>query len=558
MARTPVLFVPGICGSFNLGVLLDWHSPTLNGWSFPPFVDYGKNFVVAFVKAGYTLNQDLFVAFYDWRKSVRDSAQLYLKPWIDQAKQRAGTQQVVLVGHSMGGLVARSYIQSKAYTDDVAALITLGTPQRGSAQAYYIWGGGEIKGDATMQTVFSVYLWYLRHAHPLQTELNYLKAIRTLIPSVRDLLPIDDYLLAQTALKAEDRLVERNLVVDLLNQPSGLATLVGRVPVTTMAGVGFSTVTAIAVDAPPAPPSDPVIFPDGQPVSDNANGDGDGTVMRSSAQIEHPQVSNASPFPGVDHNALPNHPAVLSQIFGMLGVVSPVIEALPPPEPRLVIMTASPVTLRVESPGGVPLTAGGVLGASREGVPVQAQRARVVPGKNHGHSGKHLNIAVIPRPTAGIHRVHLTGTATGSFALGAMLVSAEGVTLLGGGAGEAAGASAPPVSTITPVATHYGQVAAGTELFYEVEVQSLEVAPTVRLDAPRTTADAVTRLRGAVGGAVLGAGDEGADPVDVVLGGATDPTTQLDALSRLVEQLVGMDDPALAEALIVQLQAAKG
>ncbi|NTU82724.1 MAG: alpha/beta fold hydrolase [Chloroflexales bacterium] len=555
MARTPVLFVPGICGSFNLGVLLDWRGPTLSGWDFPPFVDYGKNFVSSFVKAGYTRDLDLFVAFYDWRKSVKDSASMYLKPWIDRAKQRSGAKKVMLVGHSMGGLVSRSYIQSKAYADDVEELITVGTPHRGSAEAYYLWGGGEIKGDANMKTVFTVYMWYLRHAHPFQTDLSELKAIRTLVPSLRDLLPIDDYLLVQgmpVTPKPEDKMVERNLVGDLLNQPAGIETLCGRVPVTTIAGVGFATVKGITVAGPPAPPGSPAAFPDGAPISDHTDADGDGTVFRSSALIAHPQAQNTPPLPGVSHSALPDSPAVLARIFGELDVASPVLGAAPVPEPRLVIMTASPVTMTVEAPGGPPMQPEGVLGAAPEEGAAR-QRPRVVRGKDHGHSGKHLNIAVVPRPAAGTYKVQLTGTATGTFALGALLVSPEGVTVLGGGEGEAA----PAEPKATAITTRYGKVVAGAQLFYEVSVQSLDTAPGVAIDAPRTTAGAVSKLRSAVGGGLLGAGAEGADPVDAVLGGVADPTTQVDALSVVAERVIGPDDPELAEAIIAQLQAVK-
>jgi hypothetical protein len=458
----------------------------------------------------------------------------------------------------MGGLVSRSYIQSKAYANDVEALITLGTPQRGSAQAYYTWGGGELKGNAMMQTVFSVYLWYLRHAHPFQTDLSDLKAIRALVPSIRDLLPIDDYLVAQggpLAPKPEDGLVERNLVADLLNQSAGVETLVGRVPVTTIAGTGFTTIAAITVGGPGTPPANPAVYPDGVPVSERTDGDGDGTVLHTSTRIEHPRLNNTAPLPGVDHIGMPDHPSALGRVFGELGVGVPLLGAAPTSEPRLVIMTASPVTLRVESPGGAPLTPSGVLGGALDET-APRRRSRVVRGKNHGHSGKHLNIAVIPNPEAGIHRVQLTGTATGTFALGALLISADGVTVLGGGEGED-GATAPQ-STATEVTTRYGRVVTGTEIFYEVTVESLEQAPGVTIDAPRTTAGAVARLRDAIGGGVLGGGGDGADPVDAALVGADDPTSRTDALSSLAERLVGPGDPDLAEALIAQLQAAKG
>lgn len=57
--------------------------------------------------------------------------------WIVRAVRRAtGAKKVVLVGHSMGGLAARAYLQFHS-ADDVAALVTVGTPHAGSPLAYF-------------------------------------------------------------------------------------------------------------------------------------------------------------------------------------------------------------------------------------------------------------------------------------------------------------------------------------------------------------------------------------------------------------------------------------
>jgi pimeloyl-ACP methyl ester carboxylesterase len=553
MARTPVIFVPGICGSFNLTVLLDWRGPTLSGWGFPPFIDYGQSFLDGFTKAGYTRDRDLFVAFYDWRKSVKDSASTYLKPWIDRAKQRSGAKKVVLVGHSMGGLVSRSYIQSAAYGDDVERLITLGTPHRGAGESYYSWGGGDPRSDPTVKAVFDVYLWYLRHAHPFQTGLSVLKTVRTQVPSIRDLLPIDDYLRGKegaSAAKMEDLHLERNLVIDLLSRPAALEALIGRVPVTTIAGSGFATIKSITVGSAPQPPGDPARYPDGEPLSEERVGDGDGTVLYVSAQLEHPKAKNLAPIPGVAHSALPDHPAALTRVFGEIGVQTPALGEAPVQQTRLVIMTASPVTMLVETPAGAPMAPPGVLGAAAEGPPARRRRVRA---RDHGHSGKHLNIAVIPSPPAGPYRVRLSGTGTGTFALGAMIVSAEGATVLGG----AEGAEPTAQTSHTGIATVEGRVAAGTELIYEVTVENTARQPRLRLDRQATAADAAERLRAALGASGGLLGSAGEDQVGALLGGGADAAEQADALSALALRALGPEDEALAEALFTQLQVAK-
>ncbi|MBP1466332.1 permease [Candidatus Chloroploca sp. M-50] len=559
MTRLPVLFIPGITGSFNLGVLLNWRGSTLKDWNFPPFTDYGKQLTAAFTAAGYRRDHDFFVAFYDWRMSVKDSATTYLKPWIDLAKKRSGAATVILIGHSMGGLVARSYLQSPAYEDDVAHLITLGTPHRGAADSYYAWGGGEPKSDGQIKLVFDVYLWYLRHAHPFQTELDRLRAMRTLVPGVRDLLPIDGFLLNEGGPALPKRpatLVERNLVGDMLNQPPGLETLLSRVPVTTISGIGRATIATITVTSPPIPPGDPPRFPDGAPVSDQSSSDGDGTVLRSNAQVDHPQVNNSPPLHDVGHGTMPDHPATIERIFASLQAdPPPVLGGIPVTEPRLVIMTASPVTMQVEMPTGRAMQAPTVLGGTPEQAPTR--RKRVIKGRDHGHQGKHLNMVVIPQPVAGSYSVHVTGTATGVFAVGAMLIGGEEVTVLGGSETSEGSINRSENTSIT---TRHGQVAAGTELFFAVDCQHLDVAPAMWLDKTRTMNHAVERLRTAMQTTeptVLGGGSEGDEMVNAAMRSATEPSDQVDALCNLAEHMLGPHNEDLAEAVIMQLRAVK-
>jgi ligand-binding sensor domain-containing protein len=54
-----------------------------------------------------------------------------LKETIEQAKADSGTSRVSLIAHSMGGLVARAYVESALYGGDVAQVTMLGTPQAG-------------------------------------------------------------------------------------------------------------------------------------------------------------------------------------------------------------------------------------------------------------------------------------------------------------------------------------------------------------------------------------------------------------------------------------------
>lgn len=82
-----------------------------------------------------------FFAFpYDWRRDNRIAARR-LKRLIDRQlplwREYSGEEnaRVILIGHSMGGLVARYYLEVLEGWRDCKALITFGTPYRGSLDA---------------------------------------------------------------------------------------------------------------------------------------------------------------------------------------------------------------------------------------------------------------------------------------------------------------------------------------------------------------------------------------------------------------------------------------
>jgi len=104
---------------------------------------------------GYTEGKDLFTFPYDWRL---DNSQHFsqLDTWIkkaienskkdDKCKKEGQSEDkedkehdtVILIAHSMGGLLARGYILSDIeMSDSIKALITLSTPYWGAVKAYY-------------------------------------------------------------------------------------------------------------------------------------------------------------------------------------------------------------------------------------------------------------------------------------------------------------------------------------------------------------------------------------------------------------------------------------
>ena len=158
---TPILFVPGIMGSTTGGGIhpdlpKDSPSRTDSRWgltesesswglhdprSWAGWRNLEKKFKE--IDPQYEIDCNLFPVPYDWRMEISSASRKYLKPWIDDAKSKSGMGKVHIIAHSMGGLLARSYIQSKDYNNDIDKFAMVGTPNKGSEVIYYIWEGGD-------------------------------------------------------------------------------------------------------------------------------------------------------------------------------------------------------------------------------------------------------------------------------------------------------------------------------------------------------------------------------------------------------------------------------
>ena len=87
-----------------------------------------------------TRGQNLFEFPYDWRRDNRVAARRLHRQsgeWLDawRASSGASDARLVLVGHSMGGLIARYFLECLDGWRDTRALVTFGTPYRGSLNA---------------------------------------------------------------------------------------------------------------------------------------------------------------------------------------------------------------------------------------------------------------------------------------------------------------------------------------------------------------------------------------------------------------------------------------
>src|SRR3989338_8444773 len=445
-ANDPVIFVPGFIGSWNWNVLLDVNQPPAvdrDHWTYPPgFHQYDTLVEVLKDAIG---PENVYVAFYDWRRLIDEIATNYIWPVIKEAQALSPTGKVDIVAHSMGGLVSRAYIQSDDYDDEVDQLITLGTPHYGLSDAYLPWEGGDFSRYAIDQRIYvNLYAFSSSFRHGRLYENKHYLTVNT-IPSIKQLLPTYDYIE-----DAFDGTVwptyyqqEQNTYLPLLNTQENIDKLATRVRVTNIAGIGLPTVYRIPVETATIADQARGLWVDGRPypfppVRDIEEGD-DGVPVSSAfiystfsdggpmaqapqpqgwfqkflaflfpttqAQFEPPAVPPISHWL-LDscHTCLP-HDAI-ANVVSILELPLPTAlpDAVAEPDRYLAYYFASPVSIKITAPNGqsITKTTNTILGAEY----------------SDDNTNDGTRLVLIPNPQSGNYLIELTGTGNGPFHIG--------------------------------------------------------------------------------------------------------------------------------------------
>jgi pimeloyl-ACP methyl ester carboxylesterase len=111
---------------------------------------YGKLAATILEQLDVTRGVNFFELPYDWRRDNRVAARLLARrshDWLASWRDRSGSAdaKLILVGHSMGGLVARAFLELLDGWRDTRLLITFGTPYRGSLNALDFIANGMTK-----------------------------------------------------------------------------------------------------------------------------------------------------------------------------------------------------------------------------------------------------------------------------------------------------------------------------------------------------------------------------------------------------------------------------
>lgn len=388
----PVIVVPGILGSAQK-----------NGvWQIDPILHTYDDLVSTLEANGYTSGTDLFTFGYDWRNSNVATAAL-LKQKIDEVKGICECSKVDLIAHSMGGLVARQYVQSGDYEDDVDQLIFLGTPQRGAPKAYLMWEGGEFVSPSILDGLTKRFLKGEARKNGFASTFAYLQ--NHPITAVEQLLPDYNYLSDGIVLRSYPTGHPTNPFLETLN--AGVSALLSSgIDLHAFVSANNDTITGIqVVNAPNKAP----LWEHGYPEQFDGSGDrglvlgaGDATVPISSATF----LSATTTTLTSSHSALPED-ASGDIVMLLNGTTTPIVvdNWNLPNMKMLLFQLFSPADILVIDPLG-----------RRTGMNVGGE-VNEIPGAFYAGAEALIEYLTIPNPIPGTYTVRVRGTGTGTYEL---------------------------------------------------------------------------------------------------------------------------------------------
>ncbi len=273
----PIVFVPGLFGSLGDDVI---HGT--GEFSFGFAEKTYRPFIRILNEMGYVEGLNLFISYYDWKIRVLDAVDRYLFPNIEKIKKKTRADKVVIIGHSLGGLLGRAYMSCFS-PSSVDKLIMIGTPNLGAVNAYYFWSGGQIPYFTSRENTLYEELKarFISH-YNIMEKINYVEIMRRMFPVVEDLLPsyeYGDYLFYDAnGIRMEVPIEDMSIRNEFLNGLGNMRLDPNKLFI--IAGSGVETNSDILVDREYR---DKVKWRDGKPLEVYKTKHGDGTVTIDSA-----------------------------------------------------------------------------------------------------------------------------------------------------------------------------------------------------------------------------------------------------------------------------------
>lgn len=307
--KQKVIIIPGLGASWNtVGVVTNITVPN-DQWAILPFVHNYDGLVQTLKSKGL----DVYLWPYDWRHRVENISS-ELNDFINQKINPE--EKFSLIGHSLGGLVARVWKQDHMSDLRINKVITLGSPHQGTLKSYEIWAGGEVPNDWGWKgTALNILLETQKQKYLTTTNM-----IHAVTPVFQDINPTFDFIKkkgnkittwtntsgANNYLSGKNNSLDKNNLDDLI----------------TISGIDKLTKRWILAEEPNKFDKAMMKWPDGRPISYLMD-EGDGTILEKSANIDD----------------LPNY-----------QVNSPHSEMIDPSTPQILQILGLPVTNIIQSP----------------------------------------------------------------------------------------------------------------------------------------------------------------------------------------------------------------
>lgn len=335
----PVILIPGMFASWNRQAILENKTVSQSDWKINPIVREYDGIKETLKGMGFVENTSLFIYPYDWRKKLEDAA-TELDAYI--TAKIPGSTKVDIVGHSLGGMVGRIYGQ-KYGTSRVDKLITVGSPHKGTPQAYKAFAGGEIERENFLHWLGLKLIFILNRGGGKTDR----QVVADWMPVTRDLVPIYTFLTRLSDGSSVDPTTMTYKNNTLLTYAAGFDTLFPLFQ--SIAGESAQTLQGFTVNNPSASDTSNNIYPDGRPAGET-KAVGDSTVVSASAKADTDSKTLV-----LGHGELIYKRDGIKEVIGSLGYSvadSAITEGRATTiSPSLLFLIKSPATMAVEYKG---------------------------------------------------------------------------------------------------------------------------------------------------------------------------------------------------------------
>ncbi len=296
IAPKKIIIVPGLAGSWNREALTECKkNPVNNTWS--QMLNIYSDLRDRLSADGFTP----LIFAYDWRRPIEENG-LKLKQFIDS--NTTPNEKVFVVGHSMGGLVARSYIEHEQSSNKIEKLLTVGSPHAGANIAYMAVEGNRLVGHDIMSNILFSLEQYIclesKHISPTQF-------IQEMIPSFYNILPIYSFLKTyktNQSIPVSSMIIKNNWLPTHFEFPF-FGTIVGA-----MSGTGIDTAETYLTVPASGVQKTLHLWVDGYPQKILTSTAGDGTVLNISSYL-----------PGAQNWSIPSsHIGLINTLEGIQSI----------------------------------------------------------------------------------------------------------------------------------------------------------------------------------------------------------------------------------------------